>query len=256
MELVRSVTNARTKRARTLPAGYRLPGNGGFNKQRNFKNVPRNVAAYGSRFRGNYFASHISAMPQMFREQLRHTYSTHGAISLATSTFVEINTFVMNGLTIPDIYSGVQPLGFAKLIAFYQKAYVRAAKIKVTFVNTVSGAGVVPSTILECGISINTLPASLTSSRQAIGEGLCRYTTIQQAPDRSSVTVSVDIGKFMSVQDLLAGSQFYCTSVANATQQAIAHVWAYNTSGTTVGYVTPVYDVEYDVIFADPLPFT
>lgn len=225
-----------------------------FNKKRSAKNAPRSVAARGPKFKRNYFATHISAMPQLFNEQLRWSYVL-APTSIGVGTFVELDTVTLNGLFQAHSIGASQAVGFAKLIAIYQKAYVKAAKITVTFNVASNSGGSTPAIPALCGVSINTLPGALTTTAQAIGEGLCRYEIVSDAQDQKKMSVSCDIKKFLSVKDLLAGSQFYNTSAANPSQVVDAHVWSYNYGGAGT-FVAAVIDVEYDVIFADPLPFT
>jgi len=217
------------------------------------KNV--SIASYAPSLRSNWFKTHIGGFPQRMKETIRYAYSNSS--SVAFSTYAEPIVMVMNGTYDPDAaLGGGQPAAFTKLMAVYTKCYVKAAKITVKYTPLPQTNNVVDSIPWLVGITITTNGTSLGGYQNAIQGGLVTWHQVMQSPDTITLTQSVDIGKFLSVDDIMDGSSFYNTNAANPTQIVVAHGWVYNLSGGTSGYMQYSLTVDFECIFADPTLIT
>jgi len=223
-------------------------------KNQNTKSIRNvNIASRAKSLKKGYFKSHAAGFPQRFTETVRSVKSVAEA-SLASNTYFE-EPIILNGTFAPG--TGVslpQPAGFVKLMAVYTKCYVRSAKITVITTNSTNGvAGTTTKAPLLCGITISTNGNTLTFYNVAIDCGLETHKVAAANPDTVTNVITVDIGKFLSVDDIMDGPDFYNTAAANPNQIVVGHVWFYNAGATAVTYIHNV-QVDFDCIFADPLP--
>lgn len=211
----------------------------------------RSVASFARTLRPSYFNSHISAMPSRLTETLRYSFQS-AAISITHATYTEPAVINMNSTYDPEYaIGGGQPLGFTKLMAIYTKCYVRAARIKF---EVALNLGDEAATLI--GVSLSTNGTSLGSANQAINQGMETHKLLFHHPDTKSLQITVDVGKFMSVDDIMDGDQFFCTNAANPQQLVCAHFWAQNQSLTVDSEIFYTYTVDYDCVFTDPQNFT
>jgi len=202
----------------------------------------------------NYLSRNVAGVHQKLKETL--TWVAFGSASTGPSSFYDQYTIILNGPYSPDAsIFGTSATGFAKYMAFYSKCYVHGARVKVRMASLSESGTVIYDTPLITGVTITTNSTALTSVPQAIQTGLCMYEVGCSNPDRYKFEQSVDIAKFVGIDDIMDNSQYFCTSSANPTQIIAAHVWTYGAGGGTVTS-TVVLEVEFDVTFTDPIPFT
>jgi hypothetical protein len=167
----------------------------------------------------------------------------------ATGGAYNESTFALNNLF--NVAGGVNPVGFTKYMAFYSKAWCLGARIKV------KGAISAPSAVapLVCGLTITTNATTLASAESAIDNGMCDWVVMAVNPDRFQLSESVDVAKFMNKPRVLDDPQFFSTIAAGPGQLVVAHLWSQGIGAVTtiLGFIV---EIEFDVVFTDPVPFT
>lgn len=211
--------------------------------------LSRSVVSYNPRLNRNYFTSHQAAFPQRFNEVIRDHFRT--GYSQAANSFAVPYLIVANGPY--DAGTGSQPAGFTNLMGIYSKCFVKAAKLVVNFNSqTHSGSTGLPNNNdLTVGITISTLPALFTSLSAAIEGGLECHKFIGQTPDSATCELKVDIGKYLSVPDVMSNSQLFNTATANPGQLVYMQVWI-GQLGASAQYTVINGVMEYDCVFTDP----
>lgn len=204
------------------------------------------IASWAPSLRPGYFKSHLPGAPQKFATALRF-YTQTAAVSLAANTFTVPSSFVLNGCYDPDFsLTATQPAAFSTLMGFYTKCCVKAAKITVVATNP-------GSTTFSFGLTVATStgnqPATLVQA-QCGGPSTCK--TLTPAINVAAVTQSVDIAKYLGVDDLFNNPDYSNTSSANPAQIVIAAMWINNDSASTAGTYQFRITIDYDVIFYDP----
>jgi len=206
----------------------------------------RSVAPYTRGLSAGYFRSHQAAFPQRYNEILRDYQQktiTPGAGTFTVPTILAVN----NPYDVAVGFS--QPSGWAKLMAIYTKCYVKSAKVTCMVTNeTSSTLGSAPS--LQ-GLSITTLQAPVGSASLAIQGGLETHAQVNKSPDIITMTLSVDIGKYLTVDNVLDGDQLFCTDAAGPQQVVYIQHWCFNNGGIAGSYLIH-YIIDYDCIFSDP----
>jgi hypothetical protein len=194
-------------------------------------------------------ASSWFPLPVRFKAKLR--YASRFSLNPGAGTLA-VHVFSANGTYDPDITGvGHQPKGWDQLIALYDHFVVTHARIRVDlapglgsmiFGVNVSGSNTVtytdPQDYLE-----------LPHCSHAVTDNVVTY----GSPRTPSLTQSVDIGKFLGVQDLMDGREFASDNSANATEDVAFHVWAASTDGAydpSALYGLAV--VEYEGWFVEP----
>lgn len=207
------------------------------------------IRARGVMFRPSYFKTHTGGYPQRWTETLRQAwYGGTGAI--AANAFTNFLTIASNNPYLPYAAATNNPGGWAKLMTVYTKCCVRAAKVTITFTNVDAATTNVP---VIAGITSSTTPTTFASFPVAAGCGLTTFRQFQNNPDTVTLTQSHDVGKMVSVDDLLDGSQWYCTAVASPSQMTYFQVWVQNAAGVA-SYVDYHVILDVECIFFDPLP--
>jgi len=197
-------------------------------------------------------ASKTSGFPQQQRRTLNLYYFRQ--LNLGTVTYGE-DTCTLNGLFDPTSIGATQPIGFAKYMAIYTKAYVVKCKWRVQFgCATSTGTNPSPGPI-QIGATVTTNTNNLNNVETAIGVGLCQYGYITASNDTKKMEGVVDIGKFLDRKSVKEQQDLYSTVAANPSQIVVLHIWGQNPGPTTVQMATQVL-LEFDVIFTDPQPFT
>jgi len=205
--------------------------------------------------RADFLLSHISAMPQSQRATMH--WAAPLVIGFSPSSYTELGVYVINSCYDPDAGGGAtQPAGYAKLMAFYTKCFVVASRFTLKGVLTTSafGSGDPASAII--GITCTTNTTSLGSIPAAIEPGLTDYRVISTSPDGYEMSLGIDIARFVDKPQILDDPQFFSTVAANPAQLVCVHVFAQNYSATLTNGVVAVTEIEFDVVFTDPQPFT
>lgn len=211
------------------------------------KNV--NISARASSLRIGYFSSHIGGFPQRYNETLRFANAPGVVVALGASAYSEAAVVVLNGTYRPCTgLSATAAAGFDKLMAIYTKCYVRAARIKMS-------ACLMPTTVssIVVGITGTTNSTTLGTYALAVEAGFEKHLLLGPNTDSGSVSVSVDIGKYLGRDLLTNTSDLYCTTSANPSQVVDAHLWFQNNTATACTYTFTI-EVDYDCVFTDPLP--
>ncbi len=172
-----------------------------------------------------------------------------GTTAVIGSTYNEA-TVIMNGAYQP--YASTSPAGYLKYMALYSKCFVLASRIRLRgpLIQTAGARGFV------VGLTITTNTTSLASFPAAIENGLCRYAVVGVHPDRVNLTLGVDVKKFLHKPNVLDDPQLFSTSTANPTQLVVCHFWTQALAGSPTATFDAVVEVELDVVFTDPIPFT
>lgn len=208
--------------------------------------VHASIASWAPSLRPGYFKSHLPGAPQKFATALRY-YAQTAAVSLAASTFTVPSSFTLNGCYDPDFaLTATQPAAFSTLMGFYTKCCVKAAKITVVATNP-------GTTSFSFGLTVVTSTANQPSTLvQAQCGGPSTSRVLTSALNVGQVTQSVDMAKFLGVDDLFNNPDYSCTNAANPAQIVVAAMWVNNDSATTAATYQFRITVDYDVIFYDP----
>jgi len=198
----------------------------------------------------NYLSTHIPGIQQTLRRTLVNVNQFNTSVGTG---FTELGQYVLNSCY--HTFGSTDAIGFAKYMAFYSKCFVHGARIKWSGVPASLSVGVNNTQPLIWGVTVNTNSTVLSSTVAAVSEGLCSYKLNNQAPDSVMLTEGVDIGKFMNVPNILNNPQLFSTSAAFPDQIIVAHIWVQNYLGAT-NYLANLVEIELDVTFTDPIPFT
>lgn len=210
----------------------------------------RSVAATSRALVSGYFRSHQAAFPQRYNEVLRD-YEQVG-YNPAAGSFSICKVLAVNNPYQVNATGFAQPSGFAKLMEIYSKCYVRSAKVTLTVINvTASGTSLIPTASSMHGLSITTLPTPLASASVAVQGGLETHKALGTNPDQITMSLTVDIGKYLTVDDVVDNSQLFTTASAGPGQLVYIQHWVYN-NGSAAGVYNCHYVIDYDCIFTDP----
>jgi hypothetical protein len=215
----------------------------------------RNISIAAKRtapMRRGYFRTHMSGWPQKQSNTLRLTETSIAGTALAGSGFSEFGNVIMNGAFSP--FGGAPLAGFNRLMQVYTKCYVLNAKVSMKITQVLNVGFVTPSAILA-GITLTTNTTAFTNPPSATDPGMCDYKQVATSPDTVTVFESVNVSKFMTVDDIMMGSQFLCTNAANPAQIVVAHLWVQNMTANVTNFCFHVV-VDMECMFADPVPVT
>jgi len=222
---------------------------GSYGKGRTRRRGGKPAAATMSIYRD--VASVIGGFPQTQKQKLIvHLYTQQ---SLATVSYGEVQ-FDLNGIFDTNSITHSQPLGFAKYMAVYTKAFVTSAKWRVISANTGS-TGTAPSEAIVAGATVTTNATSLGNINQAVATGLSQYNVIGESPDTKTTAGFISIGKFLNKPRVLDDPRLFNTVAANPLDVVVLHVWGFNPGPNTSNMGASV-TIEYYVTFTDPIPFT
>lgn len=218
------------------------------------RKMATNVAISAKIPRSDFLTHHVGGVSQSIRRTLVWTYS--GTFAYSANTYYESAVVILNSPYDPDAaLGGVSATGFAKLMAFYSKCFTLGSRIKFKLVNS-SATDIIPTqTPIVYGITITTNTTSLASISGAVNVGLSDYDVVGNSPDHRTLSLGVDIAKFVDKPQILDDPQFFCTVAANPAQVIVAHCWAANINNVSGGSII-VVEVEFDCVFTDPIPFT
>ncbi len=201
----------------------------------------------------NYLSTHVGGVAQSVRRTLVWTYVA--TPNIAANTFQEY-VIVLNSPYDPDnAVGGSSATGYAKYMAFYTKCFTLGARMKVKGVHANGTTFGSPAAMLQHGVTISTFTTSLGSATAAVNNGLCVYGVTANNPDHWQHEITVDVGKFLDKPDVLDDPELFCTGSSNPTQVVTAHVWWYSVASANTT-ATMIMEVEFDVVFTDPQPFT
>jgi len=182
----------------------------------------------------------------------RRTLCLVSAASFATgagTTYQEAQ-FILNGVF--NVVSGQQPVGFAKYMAFYSKAFVLGAHAHVRG----AGRAITTQAVYSIGCNVSTNSTPFASTQAAIENGMVDYRVCLTNPDRFDLSNAVDVAKFLNKPRILDDPQLFSTSAANPTQLVVLHVFGQNIGTPSSVDVEYLVEMEFDVVFTDPIPFT
>ncbi len=184
------------------------------------------------------------------QSQRRTLALSYNVIPAMTSGGYGEQTILLNSAYQP--FAATSAIGYAKYMAFYSKCFVVGAtlQLKGVVVDNASTSGV------ATGVTISTNATSFATASAAIENGMCSWDVVFNIPDRIHFTQSVDVKKFLNKPNVLDDPQLYSTATAPPGQLIDAHVWAACLTGTTNVTVQYLFEVLYDCIFTDPIPFT
>lgn len=195
-----------------------------------------------------YRQSHLSTYPKTHRTTLSWLAFTNATTT--SNTFTDRLHVQLNNAYDPDAaLGGTSAIGYATLIAAFRTCFVTHARVKVTFLNQLSGGTINP---LLVGITLNTTSANLPSASGAVGEGFSKWGMLGNNPDKMTLEMTVDMEKFFSVPDLLSNYNYASLVSTNTPQICVAHIW--DQSDALIG-ASWVYTVEcqMDCTFTDPI---
>jgi hypothetical protein len=205
--------------------------------------------------RKDYLLHHVSGVPQHTRETLVWVYGQN--FTPAANAYTEMTAILLNSPYDPDTaLGGTSATGFVKWMQFYSKCFAVAARIKIKF--AIAGTGFLgdASCINTVGLTLTTNSTSLGGPIPAIATGLCDYKVFNKNPDSHTFDMAVNVGTFLDKPNVLDDPQLFCTSAANPGQIIVAHFWVANPTVATGTEIVAYFEVEYDCIFTDPIPFT
>lgn len=207
------------------------------------------IAPRNPHFKPGYFKSHLPGVPQKFSETLRW-FVQPAQYTVAASTYANPYQIVMNGAFDPDLTLGAtQPAAFAKLMALYTKCCVKSCKITVD-VTSEPLAGVYRPIVWGIAVSTTTgtAPATLV---QAITGGPNTYKLLFSNPDTQRQTISVDMARYLQVDDLFDNPDYSSTVAANPAQVVIGNIFFDNATAAS-GFISAKIQVDFECTFYDP----
>lgn len=208
------------------------------------------IAAYGRFTRPTYFKSHQTGFPQQYTEYMRCVNIKTAAV--AASSYVEPLDIIMNGAYRPESGVGTTTTAFAKLMAVYTKCYVRQAKLTVCITTLNNVANGLPAIPLSGGITVQTTTTGMGNFDAAVGGGLSTWKQWFQSPDTITLTQTVDMRKFLGVDDLLDAAGTYGNTVAaNPSQIVVGKVFVQNFTATAATILI-TWTLDMDCVFTDP----
>lgn len=191
-------------------------------------------------------------------QRLRRTLSwtSYGNTQCPEGSTVQTN-FRMNSAYQPLSAVSNNPYGFAKYMAFYAKCYVLGARIKATFVADTDNSSAITDQPYRfkglVGISVSTTNPTIVPS-DAISQSLTDYRCVGTTSQTGSVSIGLDVAKFLDKPRILDDPDLYCTSGAPPLDIIYGALWI--SADKNDVQLTNVVQIEFDVMFVDPLPFT
>jgi hypothetical protein len=181
--------------------------------------------------------------------------SQRRTLAFAGTTSVTSTTGAYSEVVIPMIdafntFGGASAIGYAKYMAFYQRAFVLGSRVIIKGV-VVQGAG--GATVV--GVAASSVASSFATTAAAIEAGLCQWVVVGTYPDRLEFTQSVETRKFLNVPDPLTSTRLYSTSAASPSDIIDLHVFI-DAAGSVTATFQFTFEVLLDVTFTDPIPFT
>jgi len=182
----------------------------------------------------------------------RRTLAFCGVSGLTTGVGGAIfeSTYILNGAFNP--IAGVSPVGYAKYMAFYSKAFVLGARIRVRGV----GRAVTTAGAYAVGVVVTTNSTAIATTQAGIENGMIDYRLMLTNPDHFELSQSVEVSRFLNKPRVLDDPQLFSTASANPTQLIVAHLFTQTVGTPSSIEVDSLVEIEFDVVFTDPIPFT
>lgn len=166
------------------------------------------------------------------------------------SGVLDIHKFAANGTYDPDLtIGGHQPRGFDQMMSLYDHNTVIGSKITITAINT-------SSTITGClGLLVSDNNTTFTSTSDVLeyrNAKIGHLSVLGSGQERITLMHKCNPSKFVSISKPLSEDTLKNSSSANATEDVIYHLIAWNSQGATLGTIECTVRIEYDVIFTEP----
>ena len=222
----------RNKKVKKSGRVGRLPG---------IPNTPAVVSNLGSQ---------IALFPQKIRRRL--TYVEPG-VTVVSGAGIGVSggyVFSCNGLYDPNYTGGGthQPLTFDQLMLMYNHYTVHSATINVLWI----AGTATQSCVSLCRAGDNT---SQTDCVKLIENGQITYQILPVAGAQSQYfkqNMSIDMAKFIGVDDVLDDSDLRGTVSANPVEQAFFHLNTWNPVGVAVVTNYAMVEMTFDATFTEP----
>lgn len=189
---------------------------------------------------------------QRLRRTLR--YVSYGTFQCPEGVTVQQN-YRLNSAYQPD--SSNSPYGYAKYMAFYTKCYVMGVRYKDTFVvDTDNSAAITdqPNRFKGVvGFSIATTNPTIVPGN-AVAQMLTDYRMVGTTSQTGSVSLGLEVAKFLDKPSLLSDPDLYSTSGAPPIDLIYGMFWI--SAERNDLQVTRMTQIDFDVMFVDPVPFT
>ncbi len=189
-------------------------------------------------------------------QHLRRTlsYVGYGTTSVPEGVTVQQN-YRMNSAYQPDSFAS--PYGFAKYMAFYSKCYVLGARARVSFsVDTDNSSAITDQPYRFKGVvgfTISTTNPTIVTE-QAIGQSLTDFRMVATTSQTGVLSVGLEVSKFLDKPRVLDDPDLFSTSGAPPIDIIYGTWWA--SAERNDMQVTRVTQLDFDVVFVDPVPFS
>jgi hypothetical protein len=194
----------------------------------------------------------FTPLPRVLHAKLK--YVSDG-LTLSSGVTPGVHVFSANGLYDPDITgTGHQPRGFDQLIPLYDHYVVMKSVARVQLYSRSSDVSIVG------GIALLNVSAAQSDfidyMEQARVEGslLPYYLTSGAQPEPRVHYLKFNAHEFMGIPDPLTAGKLQGTISANPTDGAFFHIYAQASDGSTSSTTTALVELEYDVMFIEPVP--
>ena len=194
--------------------------------------------------------------PLPFRRRAKLTYHESSALSITTGSGPGVAgtyVFTANGLFDPNFTgAGHQPLGFDQWMVMYDHYTVHSCTISVIWATSAVGP-------LMVSISRSASSTGITDVIRLVENGNINY---QMLPVGAVQTVyskqemSMDMAKFVGVDDVFDMSELRGTSAANPAENAYFHLSVWSPFVVTQLTATATVVLEFDATFTEPRMLT
>jgi hypothetical protein len=191
-------------------------------------------------------------LPRVLHAKLK--YVSDG-LSLSGGVTPGSHVFSANGLYDPDITgTGHQPRGFDQIIPLYDHYVVTKSTVRVQMYSRSSDVSIVGGIALLNVSTGQTDFIDYMEQARVESSMLPYYLTSGAQPEPRVHYMRFNAKEFMGVPDPLTAGKLQGTVSANPSDGAFYHIFAQATNGSTSCTVTALVEVEYDVMFIEPVP--
>lgn len=195
---------------------------------------------------GRITRRYLQGAPKV-RKVLR--YSDNFTLNAATNGAPATRIFRANGVYDPDSSTGGhQARGFDQYIAMYDHFTVTKATAKVYFDNNAEASGM----LAVVHARDSTVP--LIRQTDVMEYGMKSVVQLGSNPGRNhgSATLSVDIGKFLGVKDILDGREYSGSLSGDPLEEVLFHISCFPMNTGDAAAINCFIEIEYDVWFHEP----
>lgn len=189
-----------------------------------------------------------TALKSVQRATLR--YCTRFQMDAGSGGVPAVRVFHANGVYDPDWnIGGHQPRGWDQLIALYDHAVVRYAKIKVYADNNAENSG------MYVGVALLDTQSTAIDFRDYMEYGLKKGVLLSDttgAPSAKTFQFGADPTKFLGRSSALSDPDLKNSDGANAAELASWHIFAYPLNEGDAQPVNIMIELEYEVDFIEP----